>query len=45
MKQINLRLPDPLHAAVVEAATQDDRSLNKEILCLVREALAARSAR
>jgi hypothetical protein len=45
MKQINLRLPDDLHAQIVAAAAQDDRSMNKEILCLVREALAERTRR
>lgn len=39
MKHISLRLPDDLHALVVEAAQQDTRSLNGEIIHLLRLAL------
>ena len=39
MKHVNLRLPDDLHALLVEAAKTDDRSLNSEIIHLLRQAL------
>jgi predicted HicB family RNase H-like nuclease len=43
MKNITLRLPDDLHALVVAAADQDERSLNGEIIWLLRQALERRS--
>lgn len=43
MKQVNLRLPDDLHARVKQAAQQDRRSLNGEILWLLDRALDART--
>jgi predicted HicB family RNase H-like nuclease len=42
MKHINLRVPDDIHEQLVAAAETDDRSLNREILWLLRAALAAR---
>ncbi len=36
---LTLRLPDDLHAALVERARLDARSLNGEIIFLLREAL------
>ena len=39
MKQMNLRLPDSLHAALVQRAKQDKRSLHAEILWLLEQAL------
>ncbi len=44
MKHVNLRLPDDLHAELAEAAKVDARSLNKEIVHLLRQALAAGEA-
>ena len=41
-KRITLRLPEEVHAAIAELARQDVRSLNAEILVLLREAVAAR---
>lgn len=41
MKQINLRLPDDLHARVKEAAERDHRSINAQIMWLMEQALAA----
>ncbi|WP_131745850.1 Arc family DNA-binding protein [Frankia sp. Cppng1_Ct_nod] len=43
MKNLNVRLPDDLHARLVEAAKEDTRSLNSEIIHLLREALERRS--
>ncbi len=37
-----LRLPDDLHDALKAAAVEDARSLNGEILWLLRQALAQR---
>ena len=39
VKAINVRLPEPLHAELVAAAEDDLRSLQSEILVLLREAL------
>ena len=41
-KRITLRLPADVHAAVAQLADQDVRSLNAEILVLLREAIIAR---
>ncbi len=41
-KRITLRLPEDVHAAIADLAKQDVRSLNAEILVLLREAVAAR---
>lgn len=38
-KQLNLRLPDDLHARVAAAAADDHRSMNGEILWLIEQAL------
>ena len=43
MKNLNVRLDDELHARLAEAAQQDKRSLNSEILILLCDALSARS--
>jgi len=43
MKNINVRLPDDLHAQLVQAAQEDTRSLNGEIIHLLRLALKRRS--
>ncbi len=43
-KQLTLRLPEDLHKQVVEIARDDMRSLNAEIVVLLREAIAAREA-
>ena len=45
MVKLTIRLPDPpddLHDRLVEAAKADQRSLNGEILWLLRQALAQR---
>jgi hypothetical protein len=42
MSTISLRLPADLHAALKAAAEADERSLNGEILWLLKAALAAR---
>jgi predicted HicB family RNase H-like nuclease len=36
MKNLNLRIPDDLHAVAVTAATQNSRSLNTWILLAIR---------
>ena len=41
-KAFPLRLDPALHAAIERAATADLRSLNAQIECLLREALAKR---
>jgi len=41
-KKITIRMPDDIHAALVKAAKDDARSLNAEILILLRTALASR---
>jgi hypothetical protein len=43
MPKLNVRLPDDLHAALTDAAAEDERSLNGEILWLLRDALERRS--
>jgi hypothetical protein len=40
MKQLTLRLPDDLHAELVEWARQEERSMHSLILYLLRQALA-----
>jgi predicted HicB family RNase H-like nuclease len=42
MKTISLRLPDDVHAEAVLAAQEDERSLNTEIVRLLRNALQMR---
>ena len=42
MKNLNLRLPDELHALLQMAALDDRRSLNSEIITLLSGALARR---
>ncbi len=37
MKRITLRLPDDLHQELCRIADQEDRSLNKQILKLLRQ--------
>jgi hypothetical protein len=44
-KPFALRLDPALHAAVERAATGDLRSVNAEIECLLREALARRGVK
>ena len=44
-KAFPLRLDPALHAAVERAAASDLRSLNAEIECLLREALARRGVK
>jgi len=44
MKNLNVRLPDGLHALLVQAAHDDTRSLNGEIVYLLRWALERRTA-
>jgi hypothetical protein len=41
-KRITLRLPSDVHDEITRLAEQDVRSLNAEILVLLREAIAAR---
>lgn len=40
--KMTIRIPDDLHTALVAAANDDTRSLNAEIIVLLREALKAR---
>lgn len=41
-KKITVRIPAELHSLVVQAAKSDERSLNAEILVLLRTMLASR---
>jgi hypothetical protein len=41
MKQLALRLPDDLHAELVDWARRDERSLHAQILWILRQALEA----
>lgn len=45
MKQLNVRLPDDLHARLVRLAETDHRSLNSEIVHMLAEAVDERDAR
>jgi predicted HicB family RNase H-like nuclease len=45
MKNLNLRLPDPLHQRVKDHAERDDRSLNSEVLWLLKLAMDVRDTR
>lgn len=42
-KRITLRLPEEIHEQVAQAAKDDRRSLNAEIVRLLEEALANRA--
>jgi predicted HicB family RNase H-like nuclease len=42
MRNLNIRLPDPLHERLKQAAARDDRSLNGEILWLLKIGLDVR---
>jgi hypothetical protein len=44
-KSISVRIPDALHALLAASAQTDRRSINSQILVLIEEALAARSAK
>ena len=39
MKNLNVRMSDELHARLKEAAEEDDRSLNGEIITLLKSAV------
>jgi hypothetical protein len=41
-KKLTIRIPSDLHAELVKLAKEDARSLNSEVLVLLREALQAR---
>lgn len=41
-KKITIRIPPELHEQLVKAAEQDTRSLNGEIIALLRAAIASR---
>ncbi len=41
-KKVTIRIPDELHQALVKLSEQDTRSLNGEIIALLREAIAER---
>jgi predicted HicB family RNase H-like nuclease len=43
MVKLTIRIPDDLHADLATAAAEDQRSLNGEILWLLRQAIAARA--
>jgi hypothetical protein len=42
MEQVTVRMPADLHAQLVQASEEDDRSLNSEIIALLKQALARR---
>ena len=41
-KKMVLRIPRDLHAEVVKLAERDDRSINREIVAILRKAVVAR---
>ena len=41
-KKVTIRIPEDLHRLLVEAAKQDERSLNAEVVVLLRKGLATR---
>lgn len=41
-KKLTIRVPEELHQLLVDAAKQDSRSLNAEIIVLLRAALSSR---
>jgi len=45
MKQLNVRLPDELHAQVKTIAAADNRSINSELIVLLTEAIKERERR
>ena len=44
-KKITIRLPEEVHTRLADLAKADTRSLNAEIVVLLREAIAARAKR
>ena len=42
MKNLNVRMDDELHARLKEAAVEADRSLNGQIVALLKSALSLR---
>jgi len=44
MKQINVRLPDDIHAALAAMAEADRRSLNSMVIVLIEEAARERGS-
>lgn len=44
-KKVTIRIPDELHQELVKLSEQDTRSLNGEIIALLREAIARRKAK
>ena len=45
LKRIDLRMPEPLYDQLVATANADTRSLNAEIVALLKEALKRRKDR
>lgn len=43
MKHVNLRLPDEIHAALIQMAEAEDRSLNNMLVVLIKEGQQRRS--
>jgi hypothetical protein len=43
VRHVNLRLPDDVHARAVEAATDDDRTLNSWLIAVIRAAAENRT--
>lgn len=41
-KKITIRIPEELHNALVKAAKDDDRSLNAEIIVMLKAAIQSR---
>ncbi len=44
-KKITIRIPTDVHALLIRLAAQDTRSLNGEIITLLREAIAKREGK
>ena len=45
MKHVNLRLPDEVHAALIDMAEGEDRSLNNMVIVLIKEGQQRRGAK
>ncbi|HXT34762.1 MAG TPA: Arc family DNA-binding protein [Chloroflexota bacterium] len=45
IQRVDVRMPEDVYAAVVQAAQEDTRSVNAQIIALLRESLRRRKGR
>jgi hypothetical protein len=45
IRRVDVRMPDDLYSAIAQAAQEDTRSMNAEIIALLRESLRRRKGR